>query len=67
MGSASQQATDTATAGVIARPPLLFLACLLLVGFVLDHLLPLPLVVPEAGPVRWIVRRRPDPRSASRS
>lgn len=41
MDKAGYQGTDTGTAGVIARPPLLFLAALLL-GFVLDHLLPFP-------------------------
>ena len=40
MDPAGQQVTDTGTAGVIARPPLLFLAALLL-GFASDHLLPL--------------------------
>ena len=44
--------TDGGTAGVVARPPLLFLGALAL-GFVLDRLLPLP--VPDIGPVRWIV------------
>lgn len=47
---AMQQVTDTDTAGVIARPPLLFLAALLL-GFAADHLLPLP--VPRIGLVHW--------------
>ncbi|RWQ29612.1 MAG: isoprenylcysteine carboxylmethyltransferase family protein [Mesorhizobium sp.] len=42
--------TDTGTAGVIARPPLLFLAALL-IGFVLDRLLSLPF--PIAG--AWII------------
>jgi len=41
MDPARQKLTDTETAGVIARPPLLFLVALL-VGFVLDHLLPFP-------------------------
>jgi protein-S-isoprenylcysteine O-methyltransferase Ste14 len=45
MDPAGQLATDTRTAGPIARPPLLFLAALLL-GFVLDRLLPLPFPVP---------------------
>jgi len=49
---AEQQATDSGTAGVIARPPLLFLGALLL-GFVADHLLPLPSPVPGIGPVNW--------------
>ena len=47
---AVQQVTNTETAGVIARPPLLFLAALLL-GFAADHLLPLP--VPRVGLVHW--------------
>ena len=46
MDLAAQQMNNTGTAGVIARPPLLFLAALLL-GFVLDHLLSLPLPVPR--------------------
>jgi protein-S-isoprenylcysteine O-methyltransferase Ste14 len=45
---AGQQATDVGTAGVIARPPLLFLAALL-TGFALDHLLPLPVAIPRGG------------------
>ena len=48
MDPAEQQVTDTGTAGVIARPPLLFLGALL-IGFVLDHLLRLPFVVPGTG------------------
>lgn len=48
-----QQVNDTGTAGVIARPPLLFLAALLL-GLVLDRLLPWPFEVPGTGAVRWI-------------
>jgi protein-S-isoprenylcysteine O-methyltransferase Ste14 len=51
---AGQQANDTGTAGVIARPPLLFLAALLL-GLASDHLLPFPFAVPEADAVHWIV------------
>ena len=49
-----QHVTDTGTAGVIARPPLLFLAALLL-GLAADHLLPLRFAVPEAGLVHWII------------
>jgi protein-S-isoprenylcysteine O-methyltransferase Ste14 len=45
---------DTGTAGVIARPPLLFLGALLL-GFAADHVLPLPFPVPGGDPVRWPV------------
>lgn len=51
---AGQQVTDTGTAGVIARPPLLFLAALLL-GFVSDYLLPLPFPLPMTDPVLWII------------
>ena len=52
MGPASQQARDAATAGVITRPPFLYLACLL-VGLALDRVLPLRLALPEAALVRW--------------
>jgi protein-S-isoprenylcysteine O-methyltransferase Ste14 len=45
MGPARQQARDTATAGVITRPPLLYLAYLIL-GLALDRVLPLPLALP---------------------
>jgi protein-S-isoprenylcysteine O-methyltransferase Ste14 len=45
---------DPGTAGVIARPPLLFLAALLL-GLAVDQLLPLPLAIPKVDLVRWIV------------
>jgi protein-S-isoprenylcysteine O-methyltransferase Ste14 len=51
---AGQQVTDSGTAGVIARPPLLFLAPLL-IGFVLDRLLPLPFPVPGIDLVHWII------------
>jgi protein-S-isoprenylcysteine O-methyltransferase Ste14 len=50
MGS-SGQANDTAVARGIARPPLLYLACLLL-GLALDRVLPLPLILPAAA-IRW--------------
>jgi|SRR5215831_1950857 len=50
---AGQPVTDTGTARVIARPPLLFLAALLL-GFVLDHLLPLLLPIPRTDLHRLI-------------
>jgi protein-S-isoprenylcysteine O-methyltransferase Ste14 len=53
MDLAGQDATETETAGVIARPPLLFLAALLL-GFVLDHLLRLPFPVSTVGPAHWV-------------
>jgi protein-S-isoprenylcysteine O-methyltransferase Ste14 len=54
MDPAGQQVTDTGTAGVIARPPFLFLAALLL-GFVSDRLLPLPFPVPGIDLVHWII------------
>ncbi|WP_202365137.1 methyltransferase family protein [Mesorhizobium sp. L-2-11] len=44
--------TDSGTAGVVARPPLLFLAAFL-IGFVLDRLLHLPF--PGPGLVSWII------------
>src|SRR6266700_941344 len=49
-----QVTDDTGTAGVIARPPLLFLAALLL-GFVLDHLLPLQFPVPRIDLIHRII------------
>ena len=54
MDPAAKQVTDTGTAGVIARPPLLFLAALLL-GFVSDWLLPMPFPVPGIDLVHWII------------
>jgi protein-S-isoprenylcysteine O-methyltransferase Ste14 len=54
MDPAGQQVTDSGTAGVIARPPLLFFAALLL-GFVFHRLLPLPLPVPRVDLVYWII------------
>jgi protein-S-isoprenylcysteine O-methyltransferase Ste14 len=48
------EANDTATAGVIARPPLLFLGALLL-AIAADRLLPHPFTVPGGGTARWIV------------
>jgi len=54
MDPAGQQVTDTGTAGVIARPPLLFLAALL-IGFVLDRLLRLPFPAPWIDLVQWII------------
>jgi len=44
---------DTGTAGVVARPPVLFLIALLL-GLALDRLLPVRSGVPEAGLPCWI-------------
>jgi protein-S-isoprenylcysteine O-methyltransferase Ste14 len=51
---AGQQVTDTRTAGVIARPPLLFLAALLL-GLASDRLLPLWFPLARIDLVRWII------------
>ena len=51
MGPAGQQGSESATAGtagVITRPPLLYFACLIL-GLVLDRLLPLPLALSDAA------------------
>jgi len=53
MNSAGRQVNGTGTPGVIARPPLLFLAALLL-GFVLDHPLSLPFPVARIGSFHWI-------------
>jgi protein-S-isoprenylcysteine O-methyltransferase Ste14 len=54
MDPAGQQVADTGTAGVIARPPLLFLAALL-IGFVLDRLLRLPFPVPGTDLAHCII------------
>jgi protein-S-isoprenylcysteine O-methyltransferase Ste14 len=53
MSSAGQEGDDTATVGVIARPPFLFLACLIL-GFVLDRVLPVSFSLPETVPPLWM-------------
>ena len=50
---AGQQVSDTGIAGVIGRPPLLFLAALLL-GLASDRLLPWPFAVPGTDPVSWM-------------
>lgn len=52
MGPTHQRVDDIAVARGLARPPLLFLACLAL-GFALDRLLPLPLTFAERLP--WSV------------
>lgn len=49
-----QRVADTETAGVIARPPRLFLGALLL-GVVSDRLMPLPFPIPTTGPAHWIL------------
>lgn len=48
------QAAEPQTVQVVARPPFLFLGALIL-GLVLDRVVPLPFRLPEADPVRWIV------------
>jgi protein-S-isoprenylcysteine O-methyltransferase Ste14 len=54
MDPARQHVTDTGTAGVIARPPLLFLAALLL-GFVADRLLAWQFPLPGTDLAHWII------------
>ena len=54
MDPAGQQVTDTGTAGVVGRP-ILFFPDAILVGLVLDRLLPLPFPVPTIDLVRWII------------
>lgn len=54
MDPTGQQTPDTGTAGVIARPPLLFLGALAL-GFVLDNLLRLPFPLPGPHAIHAII------------
>jgi hypothetical protein len=54
MDPAGHQVDDTGTAGVIARPPLVFLTALLL-GVVSDRLLHLPFPVPGIDLVHWMI------------
>jgi protein-S-isoprenylcysteine O-methyltransferase Ste14 len=54
MAHANQQARTTAAAGVITRPPFLYLGCLIL-GLALDYLLPLRLSLPGAAMLQWTV------------
>jgi protein-S-isoprenylcysteine O-methyltransferase Ste14 len=54
MDQAEQRVIDTGTAGVIARPPLLYLVALL-IGFILDRLLRLPFPVPGTELVHWLI------------
>jgi protein-S-isoprenylcysteine O-methyltransferase Ste14 len=54
MGPTSQQARDATTAGVITRPPFLYLGCLIL-GLALEHVLPLRLSLPGAALMQWTV------------
>jgi protein-S-isoprenylcysteine O-methyltransferase Ste14 len=54
MDTNGQPVHDTETAGVIARPPFLFLGALVL-GLVWDFLLPLRFPVPGSDLVHWII------------
>jgi protein-S-isoprenylcysteine O-methyltransferase Ste14 len=49
-----ERGRDEHTAGVIARPPVLFLTALLL-GLTFDRLVPLPLPTAAGSPLRWLV------------
>jgi protein-S-isoprenylcysteine O-methyltransferase Ste14 len=53
MNPAGHHGNDTNIAGVVARPPLLFLAALLL-GLASDRLLPWPFTVPGTAPGAWM-------------
>jgi protein-S-isoprenylcysteine O-methyltransferase Ste14 len=50
---AGPQVEGTGKPGVIARPPLIFLAILIL-GFVMDHLVPLWFPISRIGVAHWI-------------
>ncbi len=52
MDQTGDEESEIGTAGVITRPPLLYLAAIL-IGAVFDRLLPLP--VPNLDPVHWIL------------
>lgn len=54
MDPAAQSVNDTGTAGVIARPPILFIAAVLL-GLASDRVLPRPFNVPAGDLVHWAV------------
>lgn len=54
MDPTERQISENGTAGVIARPPALFLAAVL-IGLVLDRLLPLPFPLQGIDVVRWII------------
>jgi len=53
MDADGQPVNDAETAGVIARPPFLFLGALVL-GLVWDFLLPLPFPIPGSDLVHWL-------------
>ena len=50
--TANQANGDAATAGIVMRPPFLFLGCLIL-GLALDQVLPQLFALPETTAVRW--------------
>jgi protein-S-isoprenylcysteine O-methyltransferase Ste14 len=54
MDSPREQRSETGTAGVVARPPLLFLIAVL-VGLSCDRLLPWPFAVPGTDWVHWTI------------
>src|SRR5262245_27208253 len=54
MDTAGQHASDAGTAGVIARPPLLFVAALAL-GLVADRVLPAWFPDPGIDLIRWMI------------
>ena len=54
MHPTGQQVTDSEVAGVIARPPLVFLAAVAL-GIVADRLLPLPIPAPAIDMIHWVI------------
>jgi protein-S-isoprenylcysteine O-methyltransferase Ste14 len=53
MSSLSQQPHEAAAASVITRPPLIYLAFLLL-GLASDRVLPLPLALPGTALMQWM-------------
>jgi protein-S-isoprenylcysteine O-methyltransferase Ste14 len=53
MSSVGAQGNDMETARTVVRPPFLFLVALLL-GFVSDHVLPLPFPISRPGLAHWI-------------
>jgi hypothetical protein len=59
MHPSGQQPNEGETAGVITRPPLLFLAALLL-GFVLERLAPSAFALSGCYLIHWTVRRFSD-------
>jgi protein-S-isoprenylcysteine O-methyltransferase Ste14 len=53
MDSVGHEDRETAITRPIVRPPLLFLGCLV-IGIVLDRLLPLPFSLPQGALIRWL-------------